>query len=676
MDFCFTVPKPPPFIPIFPKDGVFGEEDITNNQTTERGRRWLFSRVNFLQEMMKFLPTQRSIAPLSGENLDNTLDLEDGINVHSKSRFPGNVNEDDFWAMGTISKEDYVPGLDFHFGASEFQHFDFVGNEKESKWYDEFNEVQYQGGEIGDIDEAMDAFKFYDMTYVYKRRGSGYVNDEDLKYVLDYSKLFEDKKSNLSGSRNYFEWIYENFNQNSNGPDSNKGIAWILGLIESKRRIAFAQTELWGSHRPYARTISYPGQGDVEYDFSSYGSLDELSDADKISKTKEWLDPTAADWRGKEAGQHNLFLLTLYFELWNHAGQWVGTLSAGRPWNDEASATFDRYKTWMDGIFSNFKDNWIFSGNFDQLKNQLDNWDNGNAPRAEDVRNLFSSFKILPVYVKRELAKLDGISGNHSKVEEVVGTLNDLFNEGGIFSTWSKYKEHVLTSLKAEFFGHLDEDKDRSTNDDYYPMMGGLSNISMYPISSEGFNGIERAWSGGNYWVRNCEGWDGGKSVWTDRIDIADEIEARSRGSMRGLFSGLSFNEVTNPNLELHLWLHGEDKGNARLYDHSFGFYTYHNLLNRTNTYLGYAFETKIVSKALKRQYDKKMKIYKEEKARDKEQRIDRARERGRDMAKRLAKAREERKRQMKLLHERRAISQKNSLKRRRPERAAKKKRA
>ncbi|MFA4843821.1 MAG: hypothetical protein WC632_02590 [Candidatus Margulisiibacteriota bacterium] len=628
-DFDVMTPAPAPYIPNVPVDGTFGEEGVWGNETTVRGRRWLFSRVNFLQEMMKFLPPQRIISKISGEDLAGTLD-EPGATHHMKLRFSmsdsnGNgINDQlepgvplEFWGEKTINKEKQTPGLDYYFGASDFQHFNYVGNAKSPKIYDEFNQVQYTDGSLGSIDEAIDAYEFDDMSYVYKRTGSGTAGAE-LGYVPDYSTLFKEKKAGLNVNRNYYEFVYENFKQNSNNPGPEQGIAWILGLIESKRRIAYAMTDLFGSHRPQAKSYDF-GYG-VTQNALSYGALDELTDADKMKKIASWSDNKPTDWRGQESGQLNQFLFTEYYELWDTAGQWIGALSAGRGWNGDfdpfkgggwgdPQAPFTKYKAWIDSVFAQFDNSWVFNGSFAGTKNAL-----ASATSVEQVLNALGGLKIKTANITKII---DDLKQGNISVKDAVSGLSGYLNG---FKSDDDYKKHVVTSLKAEFYGHLEE------NNVYYPKKVGESEgISMYPISSEGYNFQDRAWLGSpgadlQNWMLNVEGWDGGGS-WTDLPVIEGGSDllwynvqvANVRGSARGLFVGLNYFNLSR-NSTAHLWQNNEDLGTVNLYNNSYNFRAYSNLLNKAMAYLDYTIQISQINKFNRNGHERKTEDYKKEK--------------------------------------------------------------
>lgn len=577
----FLRPKPAPYIPYLAADGNFAEEDITRNETTERGRRWIFSRVNFLQEMMKFLPPS-AVAEIAGETLPANAAPSELSGVHGRPTFPEGMESADFWGAQTISKEYFTPGLEFDPGSSDFQHFDFIGREPragEERTSSDYDSILYTDGNSGDINAAIDAFEFYDMTYVYKRKGAGNDDDKEMKFVLDYSRLFDSKKA-LAGSQNYYQFAADNFQRGGSSPGQDQGIAQILDMIESRRRIAYAMTDLFGSHRPYADTIN-------GIDFTAYGSLDEKSDADKIAKTSQWLDPVSADWRGKESGQYNLFLLTPYFELWNYAGQWMNEISSGQNWRSDGSSPFTTqqwksYQDWMKGIFANWSNADIYGGDFAGFKSTLAGYAAG-SPTASQVTNLFSSFKILPVYVERELAKMN--AGEESASAAVANIKAFFDNFGDIGS----YKQYVLDILKAELFGNTTDQKGQKGV--YYPQAGALGSISMYALSSEGFNGVDRGSDKEGYWKNNCEGWDGAKGTWTEKVNgraNKDEL----KGTIRDLFTGLESNDVTSKDLELDLWVNGRSKGKVKLYEYSWGFYTYNNLLRKSGVYMDYAIST------------------------------------------------------------------------------------
>ncbi|MDD5593602.1 MAG: hypothetical protein PHG97_02520 [Candidatus Margulisbacteria bacterium] len=628
MDFDVLTPAPTPYVPQVPLDGTFGEEGIYGNKTTARGRRWLFSRVNFLQEMMKFLPPQRGITPISGEDLTGTLD-ENGAMCHSKERFPsskdkdGNVivdangNPTAFWGSGTISKEKQTPGLDYYFGASEFQHFHYVGSDKAPKnnaeYQSDFNGVYYTDGHTGSIGEAMDAYEFDDMSYVYKRTGSGTAGAE-LGYVPDYSTLFDQEKGYLVNNENYFEFINDYFNKYPKTPSQDQGIAWILGLVESKRRIAYAMTDLFGSHRPQSKVYNF-GYG--SRDASTYGS--DETEASKIAKIASWSDDNPADWRGQESGQLNQFMFTEYYELWDTAGQWVGALSAGKAFNADFAPLngdpFNKYKAWIDNVFASFQDSWVFNGSFSGTKAAL-----AGATSVDQVINALGGLKIKTANITKIIDDLKQGKPVKDAVNEILGFLNNF--------DASEYKSLVVTSLKAEYYGHLDD------NGTYYPgQVGKLAGISMYPISSEGYNIFDRAQNHdtGNYvdsWMLNAEGWSGGGS-WTDLPVIPDQSDpywhnvdlARLRGGARGLFVGMSFFSLT-PNASANLWQDGQPLGNVNLYNSSYNFRAYSNLLNKTKTYLDYTLQVGLMNKYNQRVNERKTEDYKAEKERVKEEKV------------------------------------------------------
>jgi hypothetical protein len=139
------------------------------------------------------------------------------------------------------------------------------------------------------------------------------------------------------------------------------------------------------------------------------------------------------------------------------------------------------------------------------------------------------------------------------------------------------------------------------------------------------------------------------------------------RGGARGLFVGLNYFNLSR-NSTANLWQNNVPMGTVNLYNNSYNFRAYSNLLNKAMAYLDYTIQISQINKFNRNGHERKIEDYKKEKEKVRDDKWETAVAEARSAARARAKAGEaktasEKAKQQKIAVEKAAAARSDNLK-------------
>ncbi|OGB90895.1 hypothetical protein A2625_07640 [candidate division WOR-1 bacterium RIFCSPHIGHO2_01_FULL_53_15] len=410
-----------------------------HNTETETGFKWIGSRVNFLMEMLKFMPTFEQVMyggePEADYNLavreygnatesyylDPDPTPDDGVNDPNMINF-GAVHRVSangvFWGtyMGTVGRN-----LDFHPTINEFNHFEELGdkfNGKDKAAKDMIGATSPDSALnitslLGNPDSALNITSLLGNTvsnYSSNIWGNDKVlakkvkekNDKgewtgnwvDVSTLTALAKVESIKGNNSIKDKSFYQMIMDrSYADSSYASFSNdQAFRLMVLMLESRRRIFYAMNEVFGDPRNIYNYAANP------------------NDSAMISAFDSWAgDPN----KGKNADPHNVQLLALFLENQHAFGNWLSATVTGQGfmYSQQDKDQFAAFRTFMSEKTLAYK-NWINNVKIEDDKHD-DYYYEGIGAFNDQVNALYSEYWNVGGYVQPYL--------NRTGVESTAG---------------------------------------------------------------------------------------------------------------------------------------------------------------------------------------------------------------------------------------------------------------